>query len=229
MRTIVVIVAKEPVASRVKTRLCPDLSPVQAAEIYSLFIQDMVEEMSDLFPATLALAYSPEGSMSAFETILPRTIPMFAQHGAGLGERLSHIFTRLHSEGYEQILIINSDSPDMPCSLVRKSTRLLASPGIDLVLGPCADGGYYLIGLKKPAPELFRGIPWSTDRVLALTLERASELGLSCGLLDVWYDIDTCEDLLMFLERGKSRNDGCGPGWRTRKYLRNLPGIHGVT
>ncbi len=224
MRTIVVIVAKEPVASRVKTRLCPGLSPVQAAEIYTLFIQDMVEEMSGLALAgdpcvTLAQAFSPEGAGSSFEAILPASIPIFPQQGAGLGERLSHIFTKLHGEGYEQVLIINSDSPDMPCSLVRKSSRLLESPGIDLVLGPSADGGYYLIGLKKPAPGLFQDIPWSTDRVLALTLERARELGLSCGLMEAWYDIDTCDDLMLFLDRNNSRKEGRGAGARTLGYL----------
>lgn len=233
MRSIVVMVAKEPAATQVKTRLCPGLSPAQAAEIYTLFIQDMVEEMSGLAPAKaglpgnsdtsviLALAYSPEGSRSTFEAILPIPVPIFPQHGADLGERLSHIFTKLHSEGYEQVHIINSDSPDMPCSLIRESTKLLEMPQVDLVLGPCADGGYYLIGLKKPAPELFREIPWSTDRVLALTLERANALGLACELLEPWYDIDTCDDLASFLDRNKNKKDGCGPGRRTLDYLRD--------
>jgi hypothetical protein len=227
------MVAKEPVATKVKTRLCPDLSPTQAAEIYTLFIQDMVEEMAGLVRAEdglpgnpppfirLALAYSPEGAERTFEVILPPPVLIFPQQGADLGERLSHIFTKLCGEGYDQVHIINSDSPDMPRSLIHESTKLLEMPQIDLVLGPSADGGYYLIGLKKPAPELFQAIPWSTDRVLALTLERARTLGLSSGLLAPWYDIDTYDDLVQFLDRNRNRKDGCGPGWRTMRYLRD--------
>lgn len=247
MRAIVVIVAKEPVATKVKTRLCPGLSPAQAAEIYTLFIQDMVDEMSGIAgnesglpgtppPVRLALAYSPEGAEKTFEVMLPTPMLIFPQQGAELGERLSNIFTKLHGEGYEQVHIINSDSPDMPRSLVSKSTKLLEMPQVDLVLGPCADGGYYLIGLKRPVPDLFREIPWSTGRVLALTIERARALGLSHGLLEPWYDIDTCDDLLSFLERNRNSRDGCGPGWRTLHYLRDRqianhlywPGPHGM-
>ena len=169
----------------------------------------------------LALAYSPEGAEKTFEAILPCPMIFFPQQGADLGQRLANIFEKLCGEGYDQVHIINSDSPDMPCTLIRESTRLLGMAQIDLVLGPCADGGYYLIGLKKPAPQLFQEIPWSTDRVLALTLERARTLGLSCGLLEPWYDIDTCEDLNRFFERNKGRKDGSGPGWRTLKYLRD--------
>lgn len=226
MRAIIVLVAKEPVAKQVKTRLCPDFNPGQAAEIYTLFIQDMVEEMSGIIGAengsiTLALAYSPEGAGGAFDKILPTPLFTFPQQGADLGERLAHIFNKLCGEGYEQVHIINSDSPDMPCSLICESTELLRKPWIDLVLGPCEDGGYYLIGLKRPRLELFQEIPWSTDRVLAMTLERARASGLSYTLLSPWYDIDTYDDLMIFLERNKDKEAGYGPGWRTLKYLRD--------
>ena len=63
------------------------------------------------------------------------------------------------------------------------------------MLGPALDGGYYLIGLNRAAPDLFTGIPWSTDRVLSLTQERATTLGLTTALLPPWRDIDTIEDL----------------------------------
>ena len=229
MRSILVMVAKEPVPERVKTRLCPHLSPARAAELYSFFVQDMVDEMCGLtasagdpaFCVSVALAYTPEESEAAFKAILPVPIPLFSQQGADLGERLLHIFEKLCGKGYDQVHIINSDSPDMPRSLISESARLLEAPRTDLVLGPCTDGGYYLIGLKKPVPELFQGIPWSTDRVLAMTLERACALGLSYALLEPWYDVDTYDDLVLFLERNKNRkDDGCGPGWRTLKYLR---------
>jgi len=225
---IVVIVAKEPLPTRVKTRLCPNISPDGAAELYTLFVQDMAGEMFGLTESagdpssciSVAVAYTPEESQAAFEAILPVSIPLFPQWGADLGERLLHIFEEMCGKGYDQVHIINSDSPDMPRSLIRESAKLLGAPQTDLVLGPCADGGYYLIGLKRPVPELFREIPWSTDRVLGMTLERARGLGLSCALLDPWYDIDTYGDLVRFLDRNRNRkSDDYGPGWRTLKYL----------
>lgn len=228
MKSILVMVAKEPVPARVKTRLCPQLSPTCAAELYSCFVQDMADEMSRLTASddpssrvSVALAYTPEESAAAFKAILPVPIPLFPQHGSDLGERLLDIFEKLCGNGYDQVHIINSDSPDMPRSLISEAARLLEAPQTDLVLGPCTDGGYYLVGLKKPVPELFRDMPWSTDRVLEMTMERARMLGLSCALLEPWYDIDTHDDLALFLERNRNRTGNeCGPGWRTLKYLR---------
>ncbi len=233
MSAIVVIVAKEPVAAQVKTRLCPQLSAGEAARIYTLFVQDMVEEMSAISttavePADnsrsrvkLALAYTPRGADEAFRSILPFPVILFPQQGADLGQRLAHIFERLCSEGYDQVNIINSDSPDLPRSLISKAVALQEDPQTDLVLGPCCDGGYYLVGLKKPVPELFEDMPWSTDQVLAKTLDRARTLGLAVSLLDQWYDIDTYQDLQQFLARNGPRTDeDRGAGWRTLRYLR---------
>jgi rSAM/selenodomain-associated transferase 1 len=229
MSVIVVMVAKEPVPARVKTRLCPQLSAGEAAELYALFIQDMVEEMARLVPGpypgtpdrALALAYTPEGSEAAFKALLPVTVPLFPQQGRDLGERLADIFRKLCDEGYEQVHIINSDSPDLSCDLIRQSIRRLEEPRTDLVLGPCRDGGYYLVGLKRPVPELFARIPWSTGRVLEMTLERARRLELSFALLEPWDDMDTYEDLLRFLARNRHRHgNGYAPGWRTLRYLR---------
>ncbi|RJQ74320.1 MAG: glycosyltransferase [Desulfobacteraceae bacterium] len=228
MRSIVVIVAKAPVAACVKTRLCPHLSAAEAAELYTLFVQDMVEEMSRLTrsgpsaPAcTVALAYTPDGAEPVFRAILPEGVPLFPQRGADLGERLAGIFGKLHAQGYHRVHIINSDSPDMPSTLVARSIELLNRPNIDLVLGPCRDGGYYLVGLKRPMPRLFSQIPWSTDRVLEMTLQCARELGLRFALLEPWYDIDRFEDLLFFLERNRDRADDLPrAGWRTLNHLK---------
>jgi hypothetical protein len=70
----------------------------------------------------------------------------------------------------------------------------------DLVLGPALDGGYYLIGLTRPAPELFAGVPWSTDQVLPLTRKKAADLGLTVGLLKEWRDVDTIDDLRWLID-----------------------------
>ncbi len=228
MKSIVVIVAKEPVAGCVKTRLCPPLSPAEAADLYALFILDMVEEMSRTAcsphevsrSSHLALAYTPESSAAAFQAVLPPAVSLFPQQGMDLGERLAAIFDILFAQDYDQVHIINSDSPDLPHTFVQQAIHMLAGPQTDLVLGPSHDGGYYLIGLKRPAARLFKQIPWSTERVLETTLGRARAINLSVALLDPWYDIDRFEDLLMFLERNQSRRKkDAMPGRRTFNFL----------
>jgi rSAM/selenodomain-associated transferase 1 len=237
VKSIVVIVAKQPVPAQVKTRLCSHLSPVEAAELYALFLQDMVEEMLELrrprhgFVSEVALtvSYTPEESEAAFKAILPADIPIFPQTGDSLGERLVNIFERLCGNGYDQVHIIGSDCPDMPSSLVAESIRLLENPQTDLVLGPCRDGGYYLVGMKKPNPSLFDRIPWSTDRVLEVTLDRARARSLSFSLLDRWEDVDTYEDLLRFFQRNLNwGGTGRRVGWRTFKYLMERAGHLGI-
>jgi rSAM/selenodomain-associated transferase 1 len=221
MKAILVIVAKEPVPGKVKTRLSSRFGAHQASELYGLSIQDTIEEMSYLSGHHLALAYTPEDAEPAFKKMLPHPIELFAQQGADLGERLSNIFQRMFAKGYGQVHIINSDSPDLSHRLVSRSISLLKNRETELVLGPCDDGGYYLVGLKRPIPELFTQIPWSTDQVLSTTLEKAQLLNLHCALLRPWYDIDTYDDMLKFLKRNGNRADSQRrAGWRTLKYLR---------
>ena len=96
----------------------------------------------------------------------------------------------------------------------------------DIVLGPCYDGGYYLVGMRKPHPELFRNIPWSTENVLSVTLERARRLGLNVKLLSIWNDLDTFEDLVEFYNMYKDRllsKDWAGS--KTLSYLSRLENI----
>jgi rSAM/selenodomain-associated transferase 1 len=221
MKTILVIVAKGPVPGKVKTRLSSHLSASQASELYTLFIQDMIEEMTHLSENALAIAYTPKHAEPIFKKMLAHPIQLFPQQGADLGERLAHIFQRMFHEGYEQVHIINSDSPDLSHRLVRQSIRLLKDPKTDVVLGPCSDGGYYLVGLKRPIPELFTQMPWSTDQIFQKTLARSQSLGLRCALVGSWYDIDTYDDMLKFLALNEKRiHDKGQPGWRTLRYIK---------
>ncbi|MGH8648244.1 MAG: DUF2064 domain-containing protein, partial [Burkholderiales bacterium] len=111
----------------------------------------------------------------------------------------------IFAQGYRRALVIGTDLPTLPGSLFGEALALLDAH--DLVLGPAQDGGYYLIGLRKPAPELFTGIPWSTDRVLALTQTKASAAGLKTALLPIRRDIDTLDDLLALIEETDAGHD----------------------
>ena len=100
---------------------------------------------------------------------------------------------QLFDSGYPRVIVLDSDSPTLPATYIERADRLLDSH--DLVVGPSEDGGYYLVGLRQPRPELFRGIAWSTRHVTAQTLDRAAEFGLSVAILPAWYDVDTGADL----------------------------------
>ncbi len=120
---------------------------------------------------------------------------------------------------HRPVLLRGSDTPDLPGEIVQEATEALTTGNAEVVLGPARDGGYYLVGLNAPRPELFRDIAWSTPRVLADTLKLARSLGLRVHLLPAWRDIDTYPDLLRFLSRPHPRPQ---PGWRTHCLARSF-------
>ena len=226
MEKLLVIVAKQPIPGRVKTRLFPKLSPGAAADLYRCFLQDRIKEVSSFTGVDRAIAYTPEDAKETFVSLASDGFKLFAQQGKHLGERLNNIFLEKLSQRYKAVSIVDSDSPDLPKSLINESFELLLSRQADIVLGPCYDGGYYLVGMRKPHPELFRNIPWSTENVLSVTLEKAKKMGLNVKLLSIWNDLDTFEDLVEFYNMYKDRllsKDWLGS--KTLTYLSRLENI----
>lgn len=202
---LLVVVAKEPVPGKVKTRLYPELSSTDAAGLYRCFLYDRIGEISTLKGVDMAIAYTPKDARETFTALALDGFELFAQRGKSLGERLNNIFLEKFARGYNAVSIIDSDSPDLPKSIVEESFQLLLSKQAEVVFGPCQDGGYYLVGMRKPHPELFRNIPWSTENVLSISLEKARKIGISVKLLSRWNDLDTFEDLLEFYNKYKDR------------------------
>lgn len=222
-QALLVIAAKAPVAGGVKTRLCPALAPETARDLYRCFLQDRLAEMGALEGVDVSVAYTPADARDYFSGFAAGGFRLFPQRGNDLGARLSDIFQRKSAEGYAAIAVIDSDSPDLPRTIVAQSFKWLASGAADAVFGPCFDGGYYLAGLRRPRPELFQDIPWSTAGVLAKTLAIAAAGGLQTKLLSRWNDLDTFADLLGFYRRYKDHPPQSGwPGHRTFRYLSSL-------
>ena len=177
----IAVMAKRPEPGNVKTRLCPPLTPVQAADLYEAFFLDTVSLISGIEHTDVFVAYDPETALDFFSRILSPTVKCIPQGVGDLGKRLSGISSIVFSHGYRKVIMLASDTPHLPQDYIRLAfTRL---DDTDVILGPCDDGGYYLIGLRFPAPEVFAGIPWSTSRVLDLTIERAREAGMTCERL----------------------------------------------
>jgi rSAM/selenodomain-associated transferase 1 len=187
------VVAKRPAAGQTKTRLCPPLSGEAAAALYECFLRDTLDVMRQVPDVSRTVVYLPAGAEGYFRALAP-DMALTPQRGADLGERLDTLLTAALAGGVGQAVVMDSDSPTLPAAYVAQTFELLASSA-DVVLGPCDDGGYYLIGLKQPQPRLLREVQMSTPYVVRDTLSLAAELGLRVALLPQWYDVDTAAEL----------------------------------
>ena len=163
--------------------------------------------------------YTPVGAESAYTDILPADFSLLPQRGDEFGERLYFAVEDLFKCGFESACLIDSDSPTVPAENFAAAVELLSTSDDRVVLGPSDDGGYYLIGVKKPHRQLFEQIDWSTDRVLNQTIRRTNEIGLEVKLLPNGYDVDDDASLRRLWDEllGKTAGEGVAPN--TRKFL----------
>jgi hypothetical protein len=201
------VMTKAPQPGRVKTRLVPPLTPEEAAELNKCFLRDTAAAISSACrqhpvsdahasPSQAASAarglavYTPVGAESVYNDILPVDFSLLPQRGDRFGERLYFAVEDLFKCGFEAVCLIDSDSPTVPAENFAEAVEMLSTHQDRVVLGPSDDGGYYLIGVKKPRKDLFQQIDWSTGRVLDQTIQRATEVGLEIQLLPTGYDVD---------------------------------------
>jgi rSAM/selenodomain-associated transferase 1 len=200
--------AKVPGAAPVKSRLHPSLTPGRATELYRCFLLDRLDALAGVPGIARVVAFTPPDAADRLASLVPAGFRCVAQRGADLGARLDTLLTMLMAEGHRGAIAVDSDSPTLPMAFVAEAARVLEQNEADVVVGPCDDGGYYLIGLRAPCPALFANVPWSTPAVLPLTLERARSLGLATHVLPAWFDVDTEPDLRRLHEAMKA---GGGP------------------
>ena len=218
--TALIIFAKAPVAGHVKTRLCPPLTPDEAASLHGSLVLDLLDRCQSLKGIDRILAGAPTREHPFFGAMKTRfKIPVWDQVGDDLGARMAHAFQSALGSPYHSVLIVGTDIPGITVSLITTAFKSLQDH--DIVLGPTVDGGYYLIGLRSPVPELFEHIPWSTDKVLSLTREKIRALDLSVKILPRLRDLDTVEDLQVFIQESKNPKNQVF-SVRTRNVLQEL-------
>jgi len=194
-----VIFAKYPEKGRVKTRLAKTLGAEKATEFYRLCAEHLFQETEKLTPEIERfIYYDGVENEKALREWAGGGFAYCAQGTGGLGKRLENAFCAQFSRGAERVVAVASDVPDISSSIVSKAFRLLE--GHETVIGPCHDGGYYLIGMNRMYWEIFEGIPWSTGRVYAQTLAKINQLGISLRRLPRLRDIDTGEDFHQWAE-----------------------------
>lgn len=212
------VMAKRPSPGRTKTRLCPPLSGEQAAALYECFLRDVLSLARAIPNITPCIAFAPRQEKAYFRQLAP-DFKLVPQRGATLGERLDAVLSHCLHSGFAQAVALSSDNPDLPASYVAQAFARLDDKNVDVVLGPCEDGGYYLIGWKRPFPRLVREVQMSTPRVLQDTLAIAQEENLRVSLLPSWYDVDEVEDLARLAE-GIKRFPG--RGHHTQAFLQEI-------
>jgi uncharacterized protein len=199
-----IIFAREPQLGRVKTRLKDNLPSLKIQQLYKAFIQDVCR-MAGTIPCPRFLFYTGAGTRDAvpFLSRFKKKFLLRRQSGRNLGRRMLGAFEFGAKEGYGQTVIIGTDCLTLSAKDVTRAFKTLAR--YDCVLGPAKDGGYYLIGLRRPNPELFTGVRWGSADVLRETIGRLQKCGLSFHLLPVKEDIDTYASLIRFYRSARSK------------------------
>jgi hypothetical protein len=219
------VMARAPEAGQVKTRLVPPLSYESAAELYRCFLLDKLLQVARLPEIDPYLAYTPIKARQSMLELLPKAFTLIPQAGSSLGDRLHRLSAILLERGHPAAILIDSDSPTLPTPYLLDAVARLQSGTTDLVLGPAEDGGYYLIGLKRPCRALFDDIPWSGPTVLDETLRRAAAQRLQVATLPPWFDVDTPEDLTRLQHDLATTETSVAPHTRRFLFSGNYSGV----
>jgi rSAM/selenodomain-associated transferase 1 len=195
----IVIFVRYPERGAVKSRLAPVLDDGLVVSLYEAFVTDLLATLEKSgYP--FRIAFTPEERAEGIVRCFGR-YEGFPQAGTDLGERMKNAFQRCFSDEFASVVLIGSDIPDLPPEIFAEAFGALDNSGA--VIGPAADGGYYLIGFRKETftPAVFGGIAWSTGTVFAETVARLERAGLGVHRLPLWQDVDTPEDLRDMIRR----------------------------
>ena len=196
-RTAVIVFAKAPVAGYAKTRLIPALGPDGAAALAQRLLRHAVNAALEAGLGPVELCATPDASHPAFAA-LDAMVERQLQGDGDLGTRMARAFARrLGDDGGASdtaCLLIGTDAPGLDAAYLRAAAEALATH--DAVFGPALDGGYTLVGLRRPAPALFTDMTWSTPTVMAETRRRLAAAGLRHAELPPLSDIDEAADLV---------------------------------
>ena len=198
------IMAKAPVAGTVKTRLVPPLTSAQAAAVCRALLLDQFDHLRNFAGAERYVFYTPADAGKSLGELAGADYIYLAQSGGDLGARMHRVFADLSRLGHRNIVLIGSDLPALPLAILEQAFRPLAHAEPRVVLGPSADGGYYLVGMNRPTPEIFANMTWSHDRVFVDTTARLDALNLHYDVLPTWFDVDVAEDFQRLWQLPKS-------------------------
>jgi uncharacterized protein len=189
-----IMFAKYPEKGKVKTRLCQSWDEELVVRLYRAFIEDLLARLSG-GDYGFRIAYHPRNRAKDFRREFGEAFSYLPQTGVDLGEKMHNAFKKSFSEGFQAVVVIGSDSPDLPSRIVNEAFAALEKGGA--VIGPSCDGGYYLIGFSGESftPAAFAGIKWGMESVGKTTMDILENAGISVHVLPAWRDIDRPEDV----------------------------------
>ena len=196
MKRAVILFTRVPKPGITKTRLLPVLSPDQCAGLHWAFLRDLAAVYHQL-DAHLFVAYAPDPDWEQLKAVFPNA-GYLPQKGENLGERMYRVLRKVLNLGYASVILTGADLPLMTAAHLESGFAALENQ--DIAIGPTSDGGYYLIGMKKPCREVFRVDGYGGSNVFENTIIAADNAGLSVGLALPCDDVDTPEDLKLLMQ-----------------------------
>ncbi len=194
--TVILVFLKPFEAGYVKTRLAATIGNNQALKVYRHLVEHTILQLHQMSHTTdVVLCYSRQPASNELSNA---DFPHMLQKGEDLGSRMLHALEWAHDRKYKKKIIIGTDCYDLTSEILEQAIRALQTK--EVVLGPAEDGGYFLIGMKMPHPDLFTDIPWSTSGVLSATEEVLVRMQPDWLALPTLTDIDQEQDLLRYPE-----------------------------
>jgi hypothetical protein len=190
----IIVFAKAPIVGHVKTRLAKDMDASLVVLLYRNFVKDIIDKISDM-GHPIKIFYDPPGSESLMREWLGDYHELVLQTGFDLGQKMSNAFEYVFKHGNRQAVLMGADLPDLPKKIISDAMHVLKSK--DAVIGPAADGGYYLIGFSSATylQTIFTDIAWGSSAVFQKTMDILTSSGLLVHPLPEWRDVDDYDDL----------------------------------
>lgn len=182
------IFAKAP-GRDVKTRLAGSLSEEERIALYERLLMDTIRKLRHIRGIDTLIFYTPRDREEYFRQF---RLPLHPQADGDLGERMASAFDGILNQGYREAVMVGVDIPGLTSGAIVRAFQLMGHH--DVVFGPATDGGYYLIGLKKPDRDLFCGVEWSTAHTLRQSIRKAEEKNMKIGFVEQLSDVDTMRD-----------------------------------
>lgn len=216
MKRAVIIFTRVPIPGQTKTRMMPYLNARQCAYLHSCFLKD-IGNVCRKVQADIFICYTPEGKAGQLYPLLGEETAYFLQEGEGLGERMYCAIETVLKKGYDACVLIGTDVPEIQAGHLENALDMLEEDAADVVFGPTVDGGYYLVGMKKPFREVFEKQTYGHGNVLKYTVRELKDQGIEVRCVGGLQDMDTREDLQGYRER--IRQNPVLQQTKTGKYL----------
>lgn len=193
MTNVLILFFRYPRLGKVKTRLAEGIGAEKALELYVRLLQRTIDMAQGMSQCRLALCVEPAQAVRPLKKKFGKGADIFAQKGKDLGPRMRQAIAAVLNRGADKAVLVGVDIPGLSKKIIAAAFSELDHRPV--VLGPAADGGYYLIGMKRLIPELFSGIPWGTGVVFSRTLAILEQAEIGYSLLPELHDVDSADDL----------------------------------